>query len=148
MNIATHSIALLAAVLPLHMTAYAADNLTPGTVMMTADAITFVPQAPGSAVQVAKLWGNRDTGPYAMLLKFPGGYAGRDHSHTADYNGITIKGIWIHTVGNEKKELPVGSYVRQVGKEIHSDACKGPEECIVLVHQDGRGDYIPAAHNH
>ncbi len=112
--------------------------------MVPYEQIEFAPQAPGSELQVAVLWGDRDKGEYGMLLKFPPGYVGDLHSHTHDYHAVNLKGVWVHTIGQEKAELPADSYVRQGGGEVHSDACKGPEECVILVHQKGHGDFIPA----
>ena len=102
----------------------------------------------GGPLQMAKLWGDRDKGPeYAMLLKFPGGMDSGMHAHTADYHVVSIHGTWVHTVEGEAapaKELGPGSYVFQPGKQMHSDMCKGKDECIVFVHQHGKGDFIPA----
>ena len=103
---------------------------------------------PGAPLKISILWGDRNKGPeYAMLLKLPGGFESGMHSHTADYHAVLIQGTWIHTNegdANAPKEMPVGSYVFQPGKQVHNDKCKGPEECIILVHQHGKGDFIPA----
>jgi hypothetical protein len=53
----------------------------------------------------------------------------------------------VHTVEGEAgpaKELPPGSYVFQPGKQNHSDMCKSKTDCIILVHQHAKGDFIPA----
>ena len=103
----------------------------------------------GGPLQMAKLWGDRDKGPeYAMLLKFPAGMDSGMHAHTADYHAVSLQGTWIHTVEGDTapaKELPPGSYVFQPGKQMHNDVCKaGKIECIVFVHQHGKGDFIPS----
>ena len=102
----------------------------------------------GGPLQIAKLWGDRDKGPeYAMLLKMPAGTDSGMHAHTADYHAVSIQGTWVHTVEGDAttvKDLAPGSYVFQPGKQMHSDACKGKQECIVFVHQHGKGDFIPA----
>jgi Domain of unknown function (DUF4437) len=101
----------------------------------------------GGPLQMAKLWGDRDKGPeYGMLLKFPAGMDSGMHAHTGDYHAVSVQGNWVHTVEGETtpaKELPPGSYVFQPGKQMHDDACKGKQECIVFVHQHAKGDFIP-----
>jgi quercetin dioxygenase-like cupin family protein len=82
-----------------------------------------------------------------MLLKMPAGFEAGMHSHTADYHGIVVEGTWVHTAEgdtNPPKELGPGGYVFQPGKQNHNDVCKGKTDCIVLVHQHGKGDFIPA----
>jgi quercetin dioxygenase-like cupin family protein len=102
----------------------------------------------GGPLQMAKLWGDRDKGPeYGMLLKFPAGMDSGMHAHTGDYHAILVQGTWVHSVEGEAapaKELPPGSYVFQPGKQMHGDACKGKQECIVFVHQHAKGDFIPS----
>jgi hypothetical protein len=103
--------------------------------------------APGVPLQVAMLWGDRKKGgDYGMLLKFPAGFEAGMHSHTLDYTGVSIKGTWVHTVEGDTapKDLPPGSFVSQTGKQNHNDQCKGKEDCIVFIHQVGKGDFIPA----
>jgi hypothetical protein len=56
-----------------------------------------------------------------------------------------VQGNWVHTnEGGEAKELPVGSYVFQPGKQVHDDACKGTADCILFIHQHAKGDFLPA----
>ena len=102
----------------------------------------------GGAMQMAKLWGDRDKGPdYGMLLKFPGGADSGMHAHTGDYHAVSIQGTWVHTVEGDTapaKELPPGSYVFQPGKQMHDDHCKGKVDCIIFVHQHAKGDFIPS----
>ena len=102
----------------------------------------------GGPLQYAKLWGDREKGPeYAMLLKMPAGSDSGMHAHTADYHGLSVQGTWVHTVEGDAtpaKDLAPGSYVFQPGKQVHNDICKGPAECIVLVHQHGPNDFIAA----
>jgi hypothetical protein len=114
-------------------------------VNIPASAIKWVPNAPGSPMQVAVLWGDRATGEYAMLLKMPAGSEAGRHSHTAAYHGVGVQGTWVHTNdGGKPIELPAGSYVVQPGKEIHNDSCKGTTDCVIFVHQDAANDFIPA----
>ena len=107
--------------------------------------IQWEPYAPGVPLQVAKLWGDRTKGEYAMLLKMPAGFEAGMHAHTADYHGVAISGRWVHTdsEAGDGKELAPGSYVFQPGKQMHDDFCKGTSECILLIHQHAKGDFIP-----
>ncbi len=99
---------------------------------------------PGSPIKIATLWGNRDKGPeYGVLFKFPGGFEVPRHAHTNDYQGVAISGVWIHITEDGKPvELSPGGYVFQPGKQFHGDKCKGPEECMIMVHGHGKGDFI------
>jgi anti-sigma factor ChrR (cupin superfamily) len=102
---------------------------------------------PGAPIKISILWGDRNKGPeYAMLLKVPGGFEAGMHTHTADYHSVLVTGTWIHTNEGETapKELAPGSHIFQPGKQMHNDKCKGPEECIIFIHQHGKGDFIPA----
>lgn len=109
--------------------------------------IKFEPYAPGNPLQVAMLWGDRNKpGEYGMLLKFPAGFESGRHSHTADYHGVTVEGVWVHENDGvpTAPRYPPGSYVMQPGRQIHNDICRGPAECIVFIHQHAQGDFIPA----
>ena len=109
-------------------------------------AIKWQPYAEGNPLQVAMLWGDR-TKPadYAMYLKMPAGFEAGRHSHTNDYHGVAIQGTWVHTNdGGKPVELGPGGHVLQPGKQVHNDVCKGSAECIILIHQRGPGDFIPA----
>ena len=102
---------------------------------------------PGSPVKMSVLWGDYKKGPFGMLLKQPGGgFEAGMHAHASDYHGVLVQGIWIHTVEGDSsapKELTPGSYVMQPAQQFHNDKCKGPEDCIVYLHQLGKADFIP-----
>jgi quercetin dioxygenase-like cupin family protein len=100
--------------------------------------------APGTGVDLCVLWGNRDKGEYAMMVRIPAGFAAPIHAHTGDYHGINVAGVWRHSFdGGEERDLPPGSYVFQPGSGFHGDACVGPEDCILFIHQHTKGDFIP-----
>jgi hypothetical protein len=125
---------------------YAAGVAQGKPVNMPMSAIKWQPYAPGSPLQVATLWGNREKGPeYAMLLRLPAGFEAGMHAHTADYHAVSVQGTWVHSNQGDPKqyEMPPGSYVMQPGKVLHNDSCKGATDCIILVHQHGPGDFIP-----
>ena len=53
-------------------------------------------------------------------------------------------GTWRHSFdGAEERDLPPGSYVFQPKMGMHVDACVGPEDCILFIHQHAKGDFIP-----
>ena len=122
-------------------------DATQGQAMNTPlSGIKWQPYAPGNPLQVAMLWGDR-TKPveYAMYLKMPAGFEAGRHSHTNDYHGVGIVGTWVHTNdGGKPVELGPGGTVFQPGKQVHNDSCKGTTDCIILIHQKGPGDFIPA----
>ncbi len=110
--------------------------------------LAWEPYAPGAALQVAKLWGDRAKGgDYGILLKLPAGYVAGMHSHSADSEAVLVQGTWVHTVDGDptsNRDLVPGAFVFQPGKQNHDDLCKGKVECIVFVHQRGRGDFLSA----
>jgi hypothetical protein len=138
-----------AVVLAVAVVSYAAGaaKAKPELVRIPAGELHWEPYAPGVPLQVAALWGDRTkAGDYGMLLKFPAGFDSGMHAHTLDYRAVGVQGTWVHTQEGETAapDLGPGSFVMQPGKQFHSDACKGKQECIVFIHQHGKGDYIPA----
>jgi hypothetical protein len=122
---------------------HAADTEKLG-IMIPADAMEWKELNPGSPVKMAPLWGDRSMGEYAMLLKLPAGFVAPIHAHTGDYYGMNLTGTWRHSFdGGEQKDMPPGSYVFQPGMGWHGDACIGPEDCILFIHQHVKGDFIP-----
>ncbi len=110
--------------------------------MTPADAMTWE-KFGDSPLKVAKLWGDRDQGAYGWFFKLPPGFKAGVHAHTADYHGVALAGTWVHTMDGETKELPPGSYVMQPGGGFHDDSCTGPEECVLFITQNAKGDFIP-----
>lgn len=97
-------------------------------------------------ISFALLWGDwNNGGDYGMIVKIKAGHAAPDHRHTHDYHGVTIQGKWAHR-GKDGKEvvLSQGSYSKQTGTENHGDRCVGPEDCLILIHQHGKRDFILA----
>src|SRR6476646_4723396 len=112
--------------------------------MRAADQMDWKEVAPGSPLNAVLLWGTRSSGDYAMLLKMPAGFAVPVHAHSGDYYGMNVAGTWRHSFdGVEERDLPPGSYVFQPKMGMHVDACVGPEDCILFIHQHAKGDFIP-----
>lgn len=111
--------------------------------MAPADQMEWRELAPGSPLKVVILWGDRSKDEYAMLLKLPAGFVAPIHAHTGDYYGINVTGTWRHSFdGGEERALPPGSYVFQPGMGMHGDACAGPDDCILFIHQHAKADFI------
>jgi hypothetical protein len=107
----------------------------------------WAPFAEGSPLSVVPLWGDRNrSGEYAILLKLPAGFKAPVHSHSLEYHALSVQGNWIHTdaAGQPAQPLAQGSYVYQPAKINRSDACAGPQDCILFIHQRGRFDFTPA----
>ncbi|MBI3860217.1 MAG: DUF4437 domain-containing protein [Thaumarchaeota archaeon] len=122
---------------------YTAGSEKAGTIT-AAQELEWREMRPGSPLKIATLWGDRSTGEYAMLLKMPAGFVSPIHAHTGDYHAVSVTGTWRHSFeGGEARELPPGSYVFQPGMGMHGDACVGPEDCIQLIHQYVKFDFIP-----
>ena len=113
-------------------------------IMISLDEVEWQPVREGSPIDVAVLSGDPATGAHVRLVRLPAGYVVPVHAHTGDYNGINLTGTWKHTFTEtgEERELPPGSYVFQPGGEMHSDACIGPEDCILLLQQSVPADFI------
>jgi hypothetical protein len=121
----------------------AAVSAGPGT-MTAPDEMEWREISPGSPLKIVILWGDRSQGEYAMLLKLPAGFVAPVHAHTGDYYGVSLTGTWRHSFdGGEERALPPGSYVFQPGLGMHGDACVGPDDCIVFIHQHAKADFIP-----
>ena len=113
-------------------------------IAIPADQLDWAPFGDGPA-QIVVLWGDPTSDDYAMLLKLPPGFTPGPHSHTGDYHGINLQGTWVHIIGdNDVRSLPPGSYVMQAGGGLHNDACAGPDECIIFIHQHTPRDFIPS----
>lgn len=104
---------------------YAAGVAQSKPVNMPLSSMKWTPAAPGSPLQIAILWGDREKGnDYGMLLKMPAGAEAGMHAHTGAYHAVNVQGNWVHTNQGDPKgyELPPGSYVMQPGKAMHNDS--------------------------
>ena len=66
------------------------------------DDLTWVKGGPG--LQFAKLWGDWDKGNYGMIVKIKAGQTVPEHSHTADYHGITLQGKWVQHLRSQRRQ--------------------------------------------
>ena len=122
---------------------HAADSGKAGN-MIPVDQLDWKEFGPGSPIKMVLLWGDRNSGDYAMLLKMPAGFVAPIHAHTGDYYGMNLTGTWRHSFdGGDQKDMAPGSYVFQPGMGFHGDACVGTEDCVLFIHQHAKGDFIP-----
>ena len=109
--------------------------------------LQFAPLAEGSPVELALLWGNPETGPAAVMVRFPEGYAEPWHSHTSTYHSVLVKGSFqSRTEGDDSplKNYGPGSYVLQPGGAVHAEVNGGQGEMVALVFFEGPVDVVPA----
>lgn len=104
------------------------------------------PNAPDGP-QISVLWGDYRTGPSTSLFRFPRGYGGRFHTHSADYHLSLLDGTMKHwdANGSEAAARPLGrgAYWYQPAGQVHSDQCLS-EYCIAFVKFEGPidADYV------
>ena len=106
----------------------------------------FAPLAEWSPLQIAMLWGNPETGPAAVMVRFPEGYEEPWHSHTSAYHSVLIKGEFQSKSkdGDEvvSEVYGPGSYAVQPGNAIHSEINAGSGELVAMVYFDGPVDFV------
>ncbi len=129
-----------------------AQELPNAAVHMAAKDLHWSPLTPDSGLQWVRLWGDRshpDEDGYGMLLMVPAGTEAGLHMHTDHHHAINMQGTWVYTVEGDAapKELPAGSYVLQPGGQLHNERCKGPEDCVLFIHQHGIADML-VPHKH
>lgn len=118
------------------------------TTLTAYEDLQFTPFAEGSPVEVAVLWGNPETGPAAVMVRFPEGYQEPWHHHTSTYQAVNIKGQF--QTRSKDTDVTVsevcspGAYVVQPGGAIHSEVNAGPGELVALVYFDGPVDFVLA----
>jgi len=108
--------------------------------------LPFAQLAEGSPVQIAVLWGNPETGPCAVMVRFPEGYHEPWHSHTTTYYSVLVKGKFRSKSKvadiNESEIYPPGSFFVQPGGAVHSEVNAGAGELVAFVYFDGPVDFI------
>ncbi len=109
--------------------------------------LQFAPLGEGSPVEAAVLWGNPETGPVAVMIRFPEGHQEPWHSHTATYHATVITGEF-QTRSKDAGVIKVseiygpGAYVVQPGGAVHSEVNAGSGELTALVYLDGPVDFV------
>jgi len=122
---------------------YAAHHEMAG-MMKPGNHVEWQDMGPDSPLKMTVLFGDPATGESVRMFKLPGGHVVPVHMHTGDYHAVNLAGTWRHSFdGGEELELPPGSYVFQPGKEMHGDACVGPDDCVIWIYQSVAADFIP-----
>ncbi len=97
--------------------------------------------------KLGQLTGDYKKGPYVGLLQLPGGFTSPMHSHTGDYEAVQIEGTSSHWVkgedGTKAKKMTPGSYWTFPAKLDHVSQCEKGKDCVVLVWQKSKFDFVP-----
>jgi hypothetical protein len=97
----------------------------------------------------APIEGDSSKGAYFGYLKLPAGFESPPHMHTNDYWSVLVQGQMTHWAaegGSEKesKAIGVGGWTHMPGKVAHVSKCYPGADCIMVVMQKGKSDFIPA----
>jgi quercetin dioxygenase-like cupin family protein len=110
--------------------------------------LQFAPLGEGSPVEAALLWGDPATGPAAVLVRFPEGYAEPWHSHSSTYRAVLVKG----GVQSRSQDAATpdtvygpGAYMVQPGGGVHAEVNAAEGELVALVYFEGPVDFVLAA---
>jgi hypothetical protein len=91
--------------------------------------LQFASLAKGSPVEIAVLWGNPETVPAAVMIRFPEGYQEPWHCHTTTYHSVLIKGEFQTRSKDEGGTVSEfygpGAYSVQPGGAVHSEVNAG-----------------------
>lgn len=106
--------------------------------------LQFGPLGEGSPVQAALLWGDPATGPAAVMVRFPEGFAEPWHSHSSTYHAVLVKGGFQSR--SKDKAIPdtvygPGAYMVQPGGAVHAEVNAAEGEMVALVYFEGPVDF-------
>jgi hypothetical protein len=111
--------------------------------------MTFTPvMKEGPLPAVAPIEGDASKGAYAGYLKLPAAFESPPHMHTNDYWSVLVQGKMTHWAadgGSEKtsKQISIGDLTFMPGKVEHISKCYPGADCIMVVIQKGKNDFIP-----
>lgn len=118
------------------------------SVSIPANKINFLPT--GVKTEVGELfagpaYGDFSKGMHGTFIRMPARFVSPLHNHTEDYFGVVISGVGVNTQpGKEEVKLYAGSYWFQRGGENHVTKCVSTTDCLFLIYQPGKFDYVPA----
>ena len=103
----------------------------------------------GPLPAMASIEGDGTKGAYEGYLKLPAGFESPPHTHTNAYWAVLVQGKmthWATNGGSEKdsKQLGVGDLTYMPAKLEHISKCYPGADCIVVVMQKGKFDFIPS----
>lgn len=110
---------------------------------------TWTPVLKGSALPAsAPIHGDSTKGAYEGYLKLPAGFESPAHRHTSDYWAVLIQGRMTHWAvdgGSEAtaKQLGVGDLAYLPAGLAHVSKCYPGQDCIVIMVQPGKFDFVP-----
>lgn len=98
---------------------------------------------------VAPIQGDATKGAYMAYLKLPAGLVSPPHAHSSDYWAVMVQGKMSHWAIDggseaEAKQLGVGDLTFMPGKTEHVSKCFPGTDCICVIMQKGKSDFIPA----
>jgi quercetin dioxygenase-like cupin family protein len=111
---------------------------------------TWVPlMKEGPLPAIAPISGDGTKGAYEGYLKLPAGFESPPHSHTNEYWAVLVQGKMTHWAadgGSEKdaKVLGVGDLTHMPAKLVHISKCFPGADCISVVVQKGKFDFVVA----
>jgi len=92
--------------------------------------------------QMYVISGDKATGPFRAVVKFPGGASSPEHTHSSTYSGVVLAGSVSH---GEPDGHGAGSFWTEVGGTPHTTGCVSEEPCVFFVSMDGPFDMAPTA---
>jgi quercetin dioxygenase-like cupin family protein len=103
----------------------------------------------GPLPALAPITGDPQKGPYEAYLKLPAGFESPPHSHSSDYWTVLVQGKMTHWAaegGSEKDslQLGVGDLNHMPAKLVHVSKCYPGADCIMVIYQKGKFDFVPA----
>jgi hypothetical protein len=110
--------------------------------------LAWTPIMGGPLPAIAPIEGDAMKGAYFGYLKLPAGFESPPHMHTNDYWAVLVQGQMTHWAadgGSEKdsKAIGVGGWVHMPGKVAHISKCYPGADCIMVMVQKGKNDFIP-----
>ena len=86
-----------------------------------------------------------DQNPASYFIRLPAGFKTGWHIHSNDYEAVVLKGTFTaEEQGQPERELPVGSFVAQPGRQNHRNGCAGGgEDCLIFIHYEHGADARP-----
>jgi hypothetical protein len=98
---------------------------------------------------LAPIVGDAMKGPYEGYLKLPAGFESPPHAHSNEYWAVLVQGKMAHWAadGGSEKDAPpmgVGDLAHMPAKVMHISKCYPGADCIVVLMQKGKFDFLPA----
>lgn len=96
-------------------------------------------------VAFASLMGERFNEAYMAMVKLPGGLVSPPHIKSANMYGVMVSGAMVHEHVGESSNavLRAGSFYKIPKNVPHISKCISQEECITVLYQDGKFDFLP-----